>query len=125
MMLPEGVKKFNEERKQREEEKRLQEFQKLIQLTSSTSTSSTTEKSLISSNQVSDVIYDDDYAEEKMEEKEDLIEKINKIPSMDLKAQSQNELTSHLPEVRDFSIDVWNGSPGLNQWGYNGSSHKE
>lgn len=59
------------------------------------------------SNKVSDVEYEDDYDTEDM---------FNGIASMS--QQTSKPAGNEALEVRDFSIDTWNGSPGLSQWGY-------
>lgn len=123
MMLPEGAKQFNTERKLREETQNLNNFQKQAELkleVISTSTAASSEKI----SRVSDVEYDEDFDETIIDTSQDLF---NEIPSMALKAvpQTTKKLKFVVPEVRDFSIDVWNGSPGLNYWGYNESNHDE
>lgn len=126
MILPEGIKNFNNERKFREQsekledvEARMEELKGIIKSQSATTTSTTTTitpKAPISK-RVNDVEYDDDFQDE--EEYED---KFNEIPTMALK-QSKHKYEH--PDIREFSIDVWNGSPGLKYWGYNESNHYE
>lgn len=116
MMLPKGVKKFNNEKEIREQAIRdsSPHFQKLIQ-------STTTEQALISK-RVTDVEYDEDY-----EETIDDIaveDHFDEIPSKALIFEPQTTFYK-APEVRDYSIDVWNGSPGLQYWGYNNAKHDE
>lgn len=129
MMLPEGAKKFNQERKLREqalESSKIQELMGLASpssssLLSSSTTSTSATQQMLTSNRVSDVEYEEDYDEFESQYH------FNEIPSMALKAEPQNEgkLNYKVPEIRDFSIDVWNGSPGLPYWGYNDSKHDE
>lgn len=57
------------------------------------------------SNHISDVEYEAEY--------EDELEKFNSIPSM-----AQQIPKPESDAIRDFSIDSWNGSPGLEAWGY-------
>jgi hypothetical protein len=54
--------------------------------------------------QVPDVEYEDDYEELPF----------NGIESL----AQQTPPTPKDPGVRDYSIDVWNGSPGLKHWGF-------
>lgn len=122
MNLPEGVKKFNNARKFREEvqklevvESRMEKFRERIEATTSTTT--TVAPKVLISNRVSDVEYDDDFVEEKLVE-----DRFNEIPTMALRNEAHKY---ELPEIRDFSIDLWNGSPGLKYWGYNESKHTE
>lgn len=120
MMLPEGARQFNNERKLREESQNLKNnFQKQPELNLEV-ISTSTEKT----KRVSDVVYDEDFDETIIDTSQDLF---NEIPSMALKAvpQTASKLKYIVPEVRDFSIDVWNGSPGLKYWGYNESNHDE
>jgi hypothetical protein len=57
------------------------------------------------SKRVLDVEYDEDYEE---------TDAFNGIESMAQQAQPEPEK----PGIRDFSLDVWNGSPGLKHWGF-------
>lgn len=122
MILPEGIKNFNNKRKFRKQseklnddvETRMEELKRIIK--SQQTTTSTTPKAMISK-RVNDVEYDDDYVEGEEKEYED---RFNEIPTMALKSE-QLKYTYEHPEIREFSIDVWNGSPGLKYWGYNES----
>lgn len=60
------------------------------------------------SNQVGDVEYEDDYDNEPL---------FNGITSM-AQQNPTNEDENNTQEVRDYSINSWNGSPGLTRWGY-------
>lgn len=117
------MKKSNNERKLREEAQKLKEIEKhvselkeIIKSTTSTTTSTQKAPKAMLSNQVSDVEYDDDSIEDSYEDR------FNEIPTMALQAAS-NKYKS--PDVRDFAIDMWNGSPGLKYWGYNESGNAE
>lgn len=123
MMLPEGARQFNDERKRREESEKLKIFQKQTELIRNLEVISST-MSPEKTSQVSDVVYDEDFDETIIDKSHDLF---NEIPSMALKTvpQTTTKLKYEVPEVRDFSIDVWNGSPGLKYWGYNDSNHDE
>lgn len=52
-----------------------------------------------------DVEYEDDYEED---------DGFNGIESLAQQTQPEPEN----PGIRDFSLDVWNGSPGLKHWGF-------
>lgn len=121
MMLPEGARQFNKERKLREESQKLNDFQKHAELIRNLEVTSSSTTTTAKTSRVSDVEYDEEFEETI---KDDLF---NEIPSMALKAapQTARKLHYEVPEVRDFSIDVWNGSPGLKYWGYNESNHDE
>lgn len=122
MILPEGIKNFNNERKFREQSEKLEEVEARMEelkgiITTTSTTTAIAPKALISK-RVNDVEYDDDFEEEEYEDK------FNEIPTMALKAEQSNYKYEH-PEIREFAIDVWNGSPGLKYWGYNDSNHYE
>lgn len=36
----------------------------------------------------------------------------------DYKDNENDTGNDEVPYIRDYSIDTWNGSPGLHQWGY-------
>lgn len=57
----------------------------------------------MTSNMVGDVEYDDDFVES--------ADFFNGIPTLDQQNTAKDE-------IRDYSIDQWNGSPGLAHWGY-------
>lgn len=57
------------------------------------------------SKQILDVEYEDDYDSE---------DGFNGIESL----AQQTEPKKADPGVRDYSLDVWNGSPGLKHWGF-------
>lgn len=125
MILPEGMKKFNNERKFREKSDKLKnpetsmkehhEIMKTQSTTTTTTSSTITPKAPISK-RVSDVEYDDDFEQEFYEDRFD------EIPSMAFINDEPKFKYEH-PEIREFAIDVWNGSPGLKYWGYNESKH--
>lgn len=132
MMLPEGASKFKAERKLHEEAKRFEETREQSELTSTTTTapsttlSHSTQRIAISTERISDVEYDEE------EEEENYVESfsdnhLNEIPSMALTRMPQTAGKIKFPpqEVRDFSIDLWNGSPGLKYWGYNESAPED
>lgn len=63
------------------------------------------------SNDVPDVEYETDYDDDDESHMFDAIE------SLALQQQPEvEELTAN--KVREYSIDRWNGSPGLKRWGY-------
>lgn len=62
------------------------------------------------SKKVLDVEYEDDYEGENL---------FNGIASLALQNPVE-EKKDEVAEVRDYSIDSWNGSPGLKHWGYDG-----
>ena len=113
MILPDGVQKLNRQKRQEEieEAKKLNEFREKDELIRIEALHA----EAIVSNKVSDVEYDEDY--------DNYVDdnSIHEIPSMALRIE-QNKFK--VPEIRDFSIDLWNGSPGLKHWGYNESSHE-
>lgn len=61
------------------------------------------------SKQILDVEYEDDYEDP-----------FNGIESL----AQQKPPEPEEPGIRDYSIDVWNGSPGLKHWGFD-STHTE
>ncbi len=119
MFLPEGVKKINDEKKlhktsQRMEENNVEEeVKEMPKLTEPPIIEM--EASPLISNRVSDVEYEDDYSDENYGEA------FYDIPSMALHKSSEKPNL----EVRDFSIDMWNGLNGLKQWGYNENESNE
>lgn len=122
MILPEGIHNFNNERKLRDEveklkniESRMEELKDIIK---SPNIATTTTPKAVISNRVSDVEYNDDFVEEELEDR------FKEIPTMALKNELHEEKYKH-PEIREFAIDVWNGSPGLKYWGYNESMLNE
>lgn len=119
MILPNGVKRFNDQRHFKDggiEERHQKNPKKSIKSAAIKTTITTTIKTQISK-RVKDVEYDEDYIEENEN-------KFNEIPSMALRINSSKFKYEH-PEIRDFAIDLWNGSPGLKYWGYNESNHNE
>lgn len=60
-----------------------------------------------------DVEYDDEY---------DVVEYHQKKSELVKLKEEQDRIVSQKhsfsPELRDYSIDTWNGSPGLRAWGY-------
>jgi hypothetical protein len=129
MILPEGIKNFNNDRKFRklseklnDVETRMVELKGIINSQSTTTEKATTTsttmtpKALISK-RVNDVEYDDDFEGE-------YEDRFNEIPTMALHKNEPKYKYEH-PEIREFAIDVWNGSPGLKYWGYNESQHYE
>lgn len=73
----------------------------------------------VSAAQVADEPIDVEYGSE-YDDDEDIF---NGIASMSLQHPSKSdENASDVIEVRDFSIDSWNGSPGLQRWGYDKSN---
>lgn len=60
------------------------------------------------SNKIEDVEYDSDY-----EEDENMF---NGIESLDHHEEEKPNVEHR--KIRDYSIDLWNGSPGLKHWGY-------
>lgn len=57
------------------------------------------------SKKVDDVEYEEDYDNN-----------FNGIASMS--HQTTDEIKKKPPHIRDYSIDLWNGSPGLKRWGF-------
>ena len=43
---------------------------------------------------------------------------LDTILKTEVQTQEMKEVQEYEPLVRDYSIDVWNGSPGLHHWGY-------
>lgn len=122
-MLPEGIELLNkkklseqkaeEERRQQILEHELKEKQQIID-----EEVNNIHASPLVSGKVSDVEYDEDY------------DRYNEIASYDLKTEiptienSTSKTNKSEPvkeEIREYAIDVWNGSPGLKAWGYNNS----
>lgn len=58
---------------------------------------------------VADVEYEDDYDNEHL---------FNGITSMAQQNPTKEDERNNTQEVRDYSINSWNGSPGLTRWGY-------
>lgn len=113
MILPEGVEKLKNEKESKANEKsenKIAEAKREIDPIETTS---------IVSNEASDVEYEEDY------ENDDKIDddRFDDFQPMALKRNEQ-PLKYKQSEMRDFSIDLWNGSPGLSDWGYNESNHE-
>lgn len=101
MILPSGVKQLNQKQMlQMAEEVKEKPAESLPQ---------------ISTRKVSDVEYDEDYDSDKF----------NEIPLMAQTSENATQATnkSRFASVREFSIDMWNGSPGLKHWGYDDTNH--
>lgn len=62
------------------------------------------------SKKVDDVEYEDDYDNG-----------FKGIASM----SHHEEIEEKIPEIRDYSIDLWNGSPGLEHWGFDNSEKEK
>lgn len=56
---------------------------------------------------ISDVEYEDEYQND-----DDLVVGASALVETEIKEEYKPQ------EVRDYSINLWNGSPGLSQWGY-------
>lgn len=67
--------------------------------------------------QILDVEYDDDYDNAEHHQKQT---ELSKIKVEQDKTATQKH--SFSPPMRDYSINTWNGSPGLHFWGYDDSS---
>lgn len=109
MHLPSAVKRMRSEAEDKRRLSKIQENVKTAALRQSEVTSSST---------VHDVEYDDDYF---------TFENFNGIETMaqtlaeavkpdDIEPIEELERRKH--SLREYSIDSWNGSPGMKQWGF-------
>jgi hypothetical protein len=103
MILPEGVKRLTREQMLRmtdePEERTTEGVRRAASLT-----------------KVKDVEYEEEYDSDKF----------NEIPLMAQTVESTTAAAankSNFTKIREFSIDMWNGSPGLKHWGYDESNH--
>jgi len=114
MILPEGIELLNRKKLLEEKEKH-EERMKAKQTMETEEHGESLENSRGSamlSEAVSDVEYDEDY------------DRYSEIPALDLKVEAPEVIEDEKPmeaDIREYSIDMWNGSPGLNFWGYNNS----
>jgi tRNA(Glu) U13 pseudouridine synthase TruD len=66
-----------------------------------------------------DEMYDDDYLYSSNE-----IESMSQVLEESKVDENALELERRRNSVREYSIDTWNGSPGLPQWGYDNRDDK-
>lgn len=114
MILPEGIELLNRKKLQEEKEKheiRMKE-KRTIETEEHVERLENSHTSALVSEPISDVEYDED---------DEDYDRFNEIPAMDLKVEEPEVIEE--PEVKDdireYAIDMWNGSPGLKVWGYN------
>lgn len=62
------------------------------------------------SNKVDDVEYETEYDE--------MFDGISSMAHQSSGEEEEEDEKSKKVQVRDYSIDLWNGSPGLKRWGY-------
>lgn len=115
MILPEGI-ELLKQKKLLEEKEQLEKLKLEMKLKEDEQTI-TTEEVIIEkletapliSDKVPDVEYEDDY------------DRFNEIASMDFKTEApvEEKIIPETEEIREYAIDMWNGSPGLKMWGYN------
>ncbi|CAG9807146.1 unnamed protein product [Chironomus riparius] len=116
MILPEGIELLNRKKLQEEKEKheiRMKE-KRTIETEEHVEPLENSLASAMVSESVSDVEYDEDY------------DRFNEIPAMDLKVEEPEVIEDEKPvkdDIREYAIDMWNGSPGLKAWGYNNSDN--
>jgi hypothetical protein len=111
MMLPEGIELLKQ--KKLMEEERLAKINKVLHKHDKEEMSNVEASPMVSS-KTSDVEYDVDY------------DNFNEIQSLNLKTEKPEQTTPKPrfedEDFREYSIETWNGSPGLNVWGYNKSA---
>jgi hypothetical protein len=103
MLLPDGVKKLKQQQQQQEVEETTTETPAIP---------APLHSSINAKTKVRDVEYEEDYESDRF----------NEIPSM-AQTFDNTTLTNITHLVREFSIDMWNGSPGMRHWGYDDSNH--
>lgn len=112
MMLPEGIELINQKKQQeKEHNEKIEKAQKLTSSTEKTVVEDIQTAPLISEN-VPDVEYEEDY------------DRYNEITALDFKTEKPVEVEKKpFPkEIREYAIDMWNGTPGLKMWGYNNTN---
>jgi hypothetical protein len=87
----------------------------------------TRQSKVASSFAVNDVEYDDDYFTFEhfngIETMSQTSDKFTKADDDDIEMLEEKlELERRKSAIREYSIDSWNGSPGLTQWGYSKNS---